>query len=372
MFASLLAIGPMSRGNRALAPAEATAPRLPSRAIEIDIAALPRPMLPSLPPEVRPLGEIRLSALRLPSTPPEVTPLGEIRFSALTFPKAPPDVPSMGELGLAALSLARTAPEIAPVVSPREIVARTHADPGLCTPAPGFTLAINRAELGSPGGAQPAFGDRLAAAAMEQVGSFVYYNARYTKIAYPMGDVSPFYGVCTDVIIRAYRRLGIDLQEAIVRARVGTGDTSIDHRRTEVMRKFLAHAGASLAVTEFAEDYLPGDIVTYYRPQNKSSTAHIAIVSSVMAPSGRPMIIHNRGWGIQLEDALFVDKITGHYRYAGPPADAPSALARASAGRLASARRVAPSGNSVLAGADSGRARLPAVAQRAAATVVGP
>ncbi|MEZ5852000.1 MAG: DUF1287 domain-containing protein [Hyphomicrobiaceae bacterium] len=163
-----------------------------------------------------------------------------------------------------------------------------------------------------------AFGLRLAAAAAEQLDEFVIYNATYSRIAYPMGDVSSLFGVCTDVVVRAYRRLGIDLQVLIHTARMGLGDPNIDHRRVEVMRKFLARFGQSLPVTRYPEDYLPGDIVTYYRPQNSSSNSHIAIVSDRMAPSGRLMILHNRGWGPQLEDALFVDQITGHYRYAGP------------------------------------------------------
>ena len=97
--------------------------------------------------------------------------------------------------------------------------------------------------------------------------------------------------------------------------RSGRGDRSIDHRRTETLRRFLSTQGQSLVVTDFPEDYRPGDIVTYHRPQNRASTAHIAIVADAMAPSGRPYIIHNRGWGVQLEDALFVNRITGHYRF---------------------------------------------------------
>ena len=88
---------------------------------------------------------------------------------------------------------------------------------------------------------------------------------------------------------------------------------------SEVLRRFFARQGESLPITAFAEDYLPGDIVTYYRPQNRRNRSHIAIVSAMVAPSGRPMIVHNRGWGPQIEDALFVDQITGHYRYNGPP-----------------------------------------------------
>ena len=161
------------------------------------------------------------------------------------------------------------------------------------------------------------FGLRLAAVARAQIADFVIYNDKYTRISYPMGDVSPLFGVCTDVVIRAYRAIGLDLQLLVHLARSGSGDTSIDHRRTEVLRRYFAAYGETLPISQFAEDYLPGDIVTYYRPQNRRSSAHIAVVSDVIAPSGRPMIVHNRGWGPQLEDALFVDQITGHYRYAG-------------------------------------------------------
>ncbi len=163
-----------------------------------------------------------------------------------------------------------------------------------------------------------AFGLSLAKAAESQVGGFVIYNDAYRNISYPMGDVNRLFGVCTDVVVRAYRALGLDLQALVHEARAGTGDTSIDHRRTEILRRFFAARGESLPVTTFPEDYRPGDIVTYHRPQNRGARAHIAIVSSVVAPSGRLMIVHNRGWGPELEDALFVDQITGHYRYRGP------------------------------------------------------
>lgn len=162
------------------------------------------------------------------------------------------------------------------------------------------------------------FGLRLAEAAESQIGGFVIYNDAYRSISYPMGDVNPLFGVCTDVVVRAYRALGLDLQALVHQARAGRGDTNIDQRRTEVLRRFFTAQGEVLPITTFAEDYRPGDIVTYDRPQNRGSRAHIAIVSSVVAPSGRLMIVHNRGWGPQLEDALFVDRITGHYRYAGP------------------------------------------------------
>ncbi len=190
--------------------------------------------------------------------------------------------------------------------------------PGICaveqTRPTSAALALGEAlSLGAD-----TFGLRLAKAAESQTGSFVIYNDAYRSISYPMGDVNRLFGVCTDVVVRAYRTLGLDLQILVQEARAGTGDRSIDHRRTEILRRFFATQGESLPITTFPEDYRPGDIVTYYRPQNRRTRAHIAIVSSVMAPSGRPMIVHNRGWGPELEDALFVDQITGHYRYRGP------------------------------------------------------
>jgi hypothetical protein len=166
------------------------------------------------------------------------------------------------------------------------------------------------------------FGLALASAARRQLEEFVIYNDRYTRIKYPMGDVHPMYGVCTDVIIRAYRELGIDLQELVQTTKTGSGDPNIDHRRVDTLRKLFSRFGETLPISSFAEDYKPGDIVTYWRPQNRHSRTHIAIVSDLTSPSGRPLIIHNRGWGPQQEDALFVDEITGHYRFSGLKAPA--------------------------------------------------
>jgi hypothetical protein len=166
------------------------------------------------------------------------------------------------------------------------------------------------------------FGLALASAARRQLEEFVIYNDRYTRLKYPMGDVHPMYGVCTDVIIRAYRVLGIDLQELVQTTRTGSGDPNIDHRRVDTLRKLFSRFGEALPISTFAEDYKPGDIVTYWRPQNRHSRTHIAIVSDLTSPSGRPLIIHNRGWGPQQEDALFVDEITGHYRFSGLKASA--------------------------------------------------
>lgn len=175
----------------------------------------------------------------------------------------------------------------------------------------------------TPSSVHPAaFGRALAQAARAQTEDFVIYNARYVTLSYPRGDTPPLYGVCTDVVVRAYRSLGIDLQELIHTSRLGRGDHSIDHRRVEIVARFLTHHGTRLEISEFAEDYRPGDIVTYHRPEGRVSQHHIAIVSDLTGPSGRPLIVHNRGWGPQVEDALFVDRMTGHYRFTPGQAEA--------------------------------------------------
>jgi hypothetical protein len=182
-----------------------------------------------------------------------------------------------------------------------------------------------------------AFGRMPAIAARAQTNELVVYSDKYRQIAFPMGDVPPLYGVCTDVVVRAYRALGIDLQVLVHKARLGTGDTSIDHRRTNTLRRFFERKGVSLPVSDFVEDYRPGDIVTYHRDSGRTSQSHIAIVSDVIALSGRPMIVHNRGWGPQLEDALFASEMTGHYRFTGTAAaqEASSPRAPSAAGRRA-------------------------------------
>jgi uncharacterized protein YijF (DUF1287 family) len=234
----------------------------------------------------------------------------------------PPDLPSLALLELPppplqSLALLRLPPAPLPALA---LLANPLA-PALCT-ASADALRSPAARRLRPQTIMPprdgtAFGRALSDAARAQLGDLVIYNPKYIHIAYPMGDVPSFFGVCTDVVVRAYRKLGIDLQVLIQETRSGTGDRNIDHRRVEVVRRFLARHGQPLQISDLPEDYQPGDIVTYYRPQNRSSTAHIAIVTDQIAPSGRPMIVHNRGWGPQLEDALFVDQITGHYRFTG-------------------------------------------------------
>ena len=161
----------------------------------------------------------------------------------------------------------------------------------------------------------PTFGERLAKAASAQRWVPVIYNPAYVKLDYPGGDVPWYTGVCTDVVVRAYRKLGIDLQVEVHKSRVGSGDRNIDHRRVPVLRKFFRKRGISIPVTRDPSKYRAGDIVTYYMPDGHYSKTHIAIVAKERTKEGRPYVIHNRGLGVQMEDWLFKAKITGHYRY---------------------------------------------------------
>lgn len=277
-------------------------------------AASPIPHWPATP---EPIAAAALSATAPVTGPTLISPALSPRIGAPPF--APVAEPA-GTLPQSTGRLAMLAPESsvaeAMPLSPPLASLRARDKPGsgpeLCTASPAV-LRPRRQTL-----APAAFGKALAEAALGQTADLVIYNDTYRHMSYPWGDVSALYGVCTDVVIRAYRALGVDLQQLVHESAMGGGDTSIEHRRVETLRRFFATYGESLPVTSVAEDYLPGDIVTYYRPQNRHSKAHIAVVSNEVGPSGRYRIIHNRGWGPQSEDALFVDEITGHYRYWNP------------------------------------------------------
>lgn len=263
-------------------------------------------LAPGGAPQAAHMAGTQATALSAPQPLALDTPKSEVPAASLSEPQvaaiernAPPLPPSM-EQGIATAPLP---PGAAAVANEREM------DETSCSAESG-----DPARLAPPSNPSD-FGRTLAAAASRQTRDLGIYTDQYRTLKFPMGDVPRLFGVCTDVVIRAYRLLGIDLQSRVHAARVGSGDASIAHRRTFTLRRYFASRGASLAVTDFAEDYLPGDVVTYFRPQNSGSRDHIAIVADMIGPSGRPMIIHNRGWGPQIEDALFVDKITGHYRY---------------------------------------------------------
>ena len=167
---------------------------------------------------------------------------------------------------------------------------------------------------------------KLISAAESQVGRTVNYDGAYVKLAYPMGDIPAETGVCTDVIVRAYREaFGIDLQRLVhedMKRSFGSypkiwglkrPDKNIDHRRVPNLERYFARRRASLPISRFGKDYLPGDLVSQRLPGN---LPHIAIVSQRPSRDGeRPLIIHNIGAGTQIEDRLLDFKITGHFRF---------------------------------------------------------
>jgi uncharacterized protein len=167
-------------------------------------------------------------------------------------------------------------------------------------------------------------GRDLAEAAKQQIGVTLRYDGAYRKLAYPKGDVPADRGVCTDVIVRAYRRFGIDLQRLVHEDmasawseypkwwRLSSPDANIDHRRVPNLAVFFKRRGQSLSVQTDKRIYLTGDIVTW---RLASGVPHIGFVSDLQSPSGVPLIIHNIGRGTVQEDRLFDFKITGHYRY---------------------------------------------------------
>jgi uncharacterized protein YijF (DUF1287 family) len=255
-------------------------------------------------PDALPVAAVSAAPAELASVPPDtVTATAEPAALARALP-----VRGAAGVITAERNLKTLPPRRSVVV---RLVRTAHADMCVASASPAKPPQSTPPATASPS----AFGHMLARAARAQTRDLVVYKDDYRQIGFPMGDVPRFYGVCTDVVVRAYRALGIDLQVLVHQARIGTGDTSIDHRRTKTLRRFFARYGESLPVTDFVEEYQPGDIVTYYRASGRTSQTHIAIVSDVIAPSGRPMIVHNRGWGPQLEDALFASKITGHYRF---------------------------------------------------------
>ena len=172
------------------------------------------------------------------------------------------------------------------------------------------------------------FGYALSNAAIERTKQRVRYDGKYVKIAYPWGDVPKSIGVCTDVVIRAYRKLGIDLQQEVhkditqdfyaypnlVKWGLKKADPNIDHRRVYNLQAFFKRHKAELPRSRNPRNYKPGDLVTWMVGPN---FPHIGVVVNKpsKADPRRLMIAHNIGAGPQIEDILFSYPMTGHYRY---------------------------------------------------------
>jgi len=189
------------------------------------------------------------------------------------------------------------------------------------------SAAQSQSEGANPG--RKEFLKKLVAAAEERTHHSVRYDGAYVRIPYPGGDVPADTGVCTDEVIRSYRAVGVDLQKEVHedmernfsayprkwRWLTSHTDTNIDHRRVPNLMVFFNRKGETLAVSERAEDYSPGDIVTWDLGGN---VPHIGIVVDEKSKDGRYEVVHNIGQGPKMEDVLFHWKIIGHYRYYGP------------------------------------------------------
>ncbi|HEX2592909.1 MAG TPA: DUF1287 domain-containing protein [Rhizomicrobium sp.] len=191
-----------------------------------------------------------------------------------------------------------------------------------------FCLVLAVAVFAAPAMAKtiPAANFLQAAAKLENPA--VTFDSGYHRIAYPRGDVPANTGVCADVVVRAYRGIGIDLQQrvhedmtrnfALYPKQWGLHhpDSNVDHRRVLNLATFFRRQGAALNVTFDPRDYKPGDLVTW-NLNPKGSTPHIGIVMAQRSWDGsRPLILHNMGEGQIVQDVLFAYTITGHFRYA--------------------------------------------------------
>jgi uncharacterized protein len=159
---------------------------------------------------------------------------------------------------------------------------------------------------------------------MAQVGVTTSYESAYVHLGYPGGDVPLETGVCTDVVVRAFRGIGIDLQFGIHEDmtahleeypqpwRIAKPDSNIDHRRVNNLATYFTRRGMELPPSIDGADFLPGDIVSW----TFLGYPHIGIVSAEPALTGyRYQIVHNIGRGVRVEDVLFQMEITGHYRW---------------------------------------------------------
>lgn len=181
-----------------------------------------------------------------------------------------------------------------------------------------FNISNNQAQIG--------FDKKLSAAAIELCNDAVTYDPSYYNIKYPNGDVPKGSGVCTDVVIRAYRKLGIDLQKEVhldMKANFNLypknwglkhTDKNIDHRRVPNLMVFFKRFGKEKPITNNPSDYKTGDIVCW---NLGGGITHIGIVVNQKSRDGkRNLIVHNIGNGQVMEDILFDYKIIGHYTYA--------------------------------------------------------
>jgi uncharacterized protein len=163
----------------------------------------------------------------------------------------------------------------------------------------------------------------LVTKARKQIGVTTRYDPAYRKIAYPGGDVPPETGVCSDVVVRAFRKLGIDLQKEVHQDMLKAfaeyphkwglkrPDPNIDHRRVPNLMTYFQRQGWAVTSSSKSADFQPGDVVAW---DLGGGVTHIGLVSDHQTAEGTPRVIHNIGAGTKEEDILLRFKVIGHYR----------------------------------------------------------
>jgi len=166
---------------------------------------------------------------------------------------------------------------------------------------------------------------RVVEDAVDQANYTLYYDQAYVKLDYPGGDVPRERGACSDVIIRAFRKSGVDLQKEIhedmtrsfsaypQKWGLARPDPNIDHRRVPNLMTYFTRQQKAVAISSDAVDYLPGDVVAW---DLGGGTTHIGLVTNIMSDNTNGFLLaHNIGAGVRVEEVLFSWRIIGHYRF---------------------------------------------------------
>jgi uncharacterized protein len=190
-----------------------------------------------------------------------------------------------------------------------------------------LTLAPNNSFCGFSQTENSSFWNQLSNAAISIIDASIIYDPSYFALKYSNGDIPKGRGVCTDVVIRSYRKLGVDLQKEVHedmkthfnkypnfrKWKMTKTDTNIDHRRVPNREVFLQRKGTKLVISKNANDYKTGEIVTWLI---NDKLPHIGIITSRKSNDGkRNLIVYNVGNGQVLEDCLFSYPIVGHYKF---------------------------------------------------------
>ncbi|MBX3117539.1 MAG: DUF1287 domain-containing protein [Fimbriimonadaceae bacterium] len=167
---------------------------------------------------------------------------------------------------------------------------------------------------------------KIVAGARQQLNWGTTYNGAYVRINYPNGDVPKTQGVCTDVVVRAFRHAGYDLQQ-LIHEDMKTAwssyprypgnskpDPNIDHRRCPNQIAFFKRHGKKLTTSVEAankSEWKPGDVVFW---KLSSGLDHVGVLTDKRNEKGLPLVIHNLNKPTE-EDVLESYKIVAHFRY---------------------------------------------------------